>query len=84
MKSSKGGSGIHMNIQKGGNGDNMQALLTSNYFIVRQVVLLGVSDHCVKKTKCTPCPVHMNIYFKISMDRIIKSYEIQIPPIGCS
>ena len=35
---------------KGGNGGNIQAMGTSNYFIIRQVALLVVSDHCVKKS----------------------------------
>ena len=49
MKYSKGGRVIHMDMYKGGNGGNIQAMGTSHYFIVRQVALLGVSDHCVKK-----------------------------------
>ena len=73
---------MEFDIYKEGNGGKVKSMGNSCYFIVRKVVLLGVSDHCVKKPNVRP--VHMNIYFKISMDRIIKSYEIQIPPIGCS
>ena len=50
MKYSKEGGGIHRDTHKGGNGGNIQDMGTSNYFIVRQVVLLGVSDNFVKKT----------------------------------
>ena len=57
-------------------------------FVIRQVVVLGVSDHRVKKT--TPPPVPMNIYFKSLrngfhiLHRIRKSYGIKIPPLVCS
>ena len=60
MKYSNEGEEIHRDTHKGGNGGNIQAMGTSNYFIVRQVVLLDVSDNCVKKPNL--CPVTMNIY----------------------
>ena len=67
MKYSKGGGGsVQMDKHKGVNGGNIQAMGTSNYFIVHQVVLLGVSDNCVKNV----CPVPMNIYIQIPMDWI--------------
>ena len=48
MKSSKGLRGIHGDIHKGVNGGKIKAMVTSHYFIARQVILIGVSDHCVK------------------------------------
>ena len=59
---------IGTDTHKGGNGGKIQAMGTSHYFIVCQVTLLGVSDHCVKKTKCMPFP-HENI-------DIFKSYGL--------
>ena len=47
MKSSKGGSGIHRDMHKGVNCGKIKSTGTSQYFIVRQAVLLGVSDHFV-------------------------------------
>ena len=38
---------MHMDIQKGSDGGKIQAMGTSNYFIVRQVALLCVSDHFI-------------------------------------
>ena len=72
MKFSKeGGEGggrgfVHRDTNKEGNGGKIKVIGTSHYFIVRQVALLGVSDHCVKNTKCIPCP-HEYIY-EIPMD----------------
>ena len=43
-------------MYNGVNGGKIQAMGTSDYFIVRQVALLGVSDHCVKQIKRMPCP----------------------------
>ena len=40
-----------MDIHKGVNGDKIQRMGASHYFIVCQVALLVVSDHCVKKTQ---------------------------------
>ena len=48
-----------MDAHKGGNGGNIQAMGTSHSFFIRQVVLLGVSDHCVKKILSL---VSMNVY----------------------
>ena len=47
MKPSRGGGGVHSDNEMGGNVVNIQAMVTSHYFIVRQVALLGVSYHCV-------------------------------------
>ena len=47
MKYSKGGRYIHIYMHKGVNCGNIQAMGTYNYFIIRQVALLGVSDQCV-------------------------------------
>ena len=57
-----------MDTHKGGNGGKIQAMGTSHYFIIHQVVLLGVLDHCVNIGKLMPCP-HEYIY-------ILKSYEM--------
>ena len=61
-----------------------------HYFFIRQVMLLGASDHYViKKTKRVPCP-HEYIYFKFLwtgfyiLHWICKSFWIKIPPIGIS
>ena len=54
--------GVHRGTHKGVNGGKIQSIGTSHYFIIRQVALLGVSDHCVKK-KSMPCP-HEYIYLK--------------------
>ena len=51
-----------MDTHKGYKGGKIQAMGSSNYFILRQVALLGVSDYCVKKT-LNICLVPMNIYF---------------------
>ena len=56
-----GGEIILRDTRKGGNGGNIQSMVTSHYFIFRQIALLVVSDHCVKKSNV--CPVAMNIYF---------------------
>ena len=61
--------GIHMDTHNRDNDGKIQAMGASNYVIVHQVALLGVSDHCVKKIKRTPCP-HEYIYFKSPMDWI--------------
>ena len=45
------GRGIHSYPHKGENGDKIKAMGTSHYFIICQVVLLGVSDSCVKKNQ---------------------------------
>ena len=45
------GGGVHRDTHKGDNGGNIKAKGNSHYFIVCQVVLLGVSDHCVKKNQ---------------------------------
>ena len=45
MCGGSGDVGIHMDAHKGGNGGKIQAMDTSHYFIVRQVMLLGFSDH---------------------------------------
>ena len=55
MKSSKGGRDTHRDTHKGGNVVKIQAMGNSNYFIFRQVVLLGVSYRCLKKSKRMPC-----------------------------
>ena len=52
---------LQMDMHNGGNGGNMQAMVTSNYFIIFQAALLGVSDYCVKKLNI--CPIPMNIHF---------------------
>ena len=52
---------ILRDTHKGGNGGNIQHMVTSHYFIFCQVALLVVSDHFVKKSNV--CPVAMNIYF---------------------
>ena len=44
-----GGGSIDSDVQKGVNGDKIQVMGNSHYFIIRQVALLGVSDHVVKK-----------------------------------
>ena len=62
MTFTKGGV-IHRDIHKGGNGGKIQAMGTFNYFIVCQVMLLGVSDHLVKKLNV--CPIPINIYLKV-------------------
>ena len=46
MKPSRG-VGVHMDLHKLVNGDKIQAMGTSHFFVSRQVRLLGVSDHCV-------------------------------------
>ena len=43
-----------MDPHKGGDGGKIQAMGTSYYFIIRQVTLLGVSDHCDKKNQTYP------------------------------
>ena len=52
MKYSIGGEegGVNRDTHKGVNCGKIQDVRTSNYFIIRQVALLGVLDHCVKKT----------------------------------
>ena len=52
-------------IYKGVNVINIKCMVPYNYFIVRQVLLLGVSDHCVKRKKRMPCPheyIYLNSY----------------------
>ena len=61
MKFSKGGGVINRDAYKGVNGCKIKAMVASHYFIVRQGALLGVSDHCVIKTKHVTCP-HEYIY----------------------
>ena len=59
-----------MDMHKRDNGENIQAMGTSHYFIVRQVVLLGVSDHCVKKTNICSVPMNIDISKSYGMDSI--------------
>ena len=54
MNFSKGGV-IHRDTHKGGGGGKIQAMGTYRYFIVLQVLLLGVSYHCIKKYKRMTC-----------------------------
>ena len=49
-----------MDNHKGDNSGKIQSMGNSNYFIVRQVELIGVSDYYVKKPNLYPVP--MNIY----------------------
>ena len=42
MKLYKEGGGIHRDIQKGGNDGNIQAMISSHYFVVCKVALFGV------------------------------------------
>ena len=74
MKYSKGERGLHRDINKGGNFGKIKDMVPSHYFIVHQVELLSVSDHCVKKTKRMLCP-HEYIY-------ILKSYILDY--ISCN
>ena len=48
-----------MDTYKGVNGGKIQVMGTSHYFIVHNVLLLGVSDHFVLKNAS---PVPMNIF----------------------
>ena len=85
LKCYKGGRGIHMDIKKGVNDGNIQAMGTSHYFIVIQVAVLGVTGHRVFK-KPMPCP-HEYKHFKFLwtgfhiLHWICKNYGIQIPLI---
>ena len=78
-----------MDTHKRGNGGKIQAMVTSHYFIVCQVALLIISDHCVKKPKHMMCP-HAYIFFKFlwngfhMLHWISKSYGVQITPLGRS
>ena len=78
-----------MDNHKGDNGVKIQSTGTSHYSIVRKVVLLGVSDNCVKKTKRFPC-TNKYIYLKVLwnglniMHWICNSYGITITPVGHS
>ena len=55
MKPSKvGGWRVHRDLYKGGNGGKIQVIGNSHFFVVSQVALLGVSDHCVKKPQPHP------------------------------
>ena len=54
---------VHIYMFRGVNGVKIQAMGTSNYLIFLQVVLLGVSDHCVKKKTYALSPY---IYIYIS------------------
>ena len=58
-------------------------------FIVCQVALFGVSDHCVKKDKYLPVPVNI-CKFKVLltgfhiMHWMCNIDRIQVPPLGCA
>ena len=93
IKSSRGVrgevGGVHRDTHKGCNGGKIQAMVTSHYFIVRKVVLLGVSYNCGKITKHMTCP-HAYIYFKFiwngfhNLHWIINSYGKKITPLSLS
>ena len=70
MTSSKGGRGIHMDTHKGGNGNKIQAMVSSHYFIFCQAALLGVSDHSVKNPNILPVPMNISILKSYGMDSI--------------
>ena len=85
MKISKGGVWIHRYKHKGCIVVKIKYMVTSHYFIIRKVALIGVSDHCVRKIKRIPFP-HEYIYFKVLwnifhiLHWICKSYGIPPPP----
>ena len=48
LKLSKGlGEEMHMNMHKAGNGGNIQVMGAAQWVVIRQVAVLGFSDHCV-------------------------------------
>ena len=61
--------GVHRDLHKVVNSGNIQAMRTSPYYIVYQVILLGVSDHCVKQNQTYPLSPQLYT-FKIPMDWI--------------
>ena len=65
MKYSRGYWGYTEILIRGGNGDKIQSMGTSNYFIIRKFASLGVSDHFVKKNVC-PVPVIFKNYYTLS------------------
>ena len=67
------GGVIHRDSHKGDNGGKIQAMVTSHYCMVRQVVLLVFSDSCVKKNPKV-CPVPMNIYIYCKSYGLYSSY----------
>ena len=81
-----GGRVIHRYPYRGGNGGNIQAMGTSNYFILRQFALLAVLDHFILETKHMPCP-HEYIFLEglwtrfYILHKVHMNYEIQIPPL---
>ena len=55
---------IHRDTHKWLNVSKIKSISTSFYFIVHQVVLIGVSYHCVKKTNCILYPHEYLFIFK--------------------
>ena len=59
-----------MDAHKGVDSGKIQAMVTSHHFIIHHALLVGISDHCVLKTKHMACP-HECIYIKAyGMDSI--------------
>ena len=62
--------GVYIYTKKGVNGDKIQVMGTSHYFVVRKFVLFGVSDRHVVKN-LTISPVTRSIYLTITIEWII-------------
>ena len=50
------GGELHRDLLKGFNSGKIQVIGASRYFVACQVLLIGVSDHCVKKPNHISCP----------------------------
>ena len=53
---------LQRDTKKGGDGGKIKSMGTSNYSIICQVTLLGVSDNCVKKNQMYPLSPRIHIF----------------------